>query len=390
MDSEGKIILEPKYVSEFYCDGIKCGAQCCRGWWIDIDKETYQKYQHIKNPVMRQKILGCIQPSSSVPNALEIRHRENGYCPMVCEDKLCYIQRIMGSSALSLTCQVYPRAVRYIGNMEVRLVSLSCPIAAETALFESDGMVINTDSKNTAAWRLTEAVGKPSRHEIDTLAGADLVLGGLAILQNTAYTREERLIILGLFLDRAEELKNNAAALNKLIEYYTGDEIRKELAPLLVNWSFDKKAHQEILTRVIKVIKENELFTTLGTNKLQQTNINYDAIYSGKHKLLEDNVGKALDKYLQYEWLYRAFPFYLDSGFLHSYFAFLLAYKILELYMYSAIDFSRLLTKDLIVRTVTLIARDLDHRDLLPTMVKDIAALEAEPLKLMEQLLRLK
>ena len=389
MDSEDKIILEPKYVSKFFCDGIKCGAQCCRGWWIDIDKETYKKYQNIKNPIMREKILGCIQPSTSVPNALEIRHRENGYCPMVCDDKLCYIQRIMGSSALSLTCQVYPRAVRYIGNLEVRLVSLSCPLAAEAALFESDGMVINTDGKNTAAWRLTEAVGKPSRHEIDTAVGTDLVLGGLSILQNTAYTREERLVILGLFLDRAEELKNDAAAIKKLIEYYNSEEFSKELAPLWANWQFSPKEHQEIFASVIKIIKENELFTELGAGLLTHTNTDYNRIYAEKHQLLDDNIGMALDRYLQYEWLYRAFPFYMDSGFLHSYFAYLLAYKILEMYMYSVVDFSKPVTKEFIIKAVTLIARGLDHRDLLPVMVKEIADLETEPLKLMERLLRL-
>lgn len=389
MDSEDKIILEPKYVGEFFCDGIKCGAQCCRGWWIDIDKETYEKYKNIKNPVMREKILGCIQPSNSVPDALEIRHRENGYCPMVCDDKLCYIQRIMGSAALSLTCQVYPRAVRYIGDLEVRLVSLSCPLAAEAALFESDGMVINTDGRDTAAWRLTEAVGKPSRHEIDTAVGADLVLGGLSILQNTAYTREERLVILGLFLDRAEELKNNAAAIKKLIEYYNSEEFSKELAPLWANWQFSSKAHQKIFASVIKIIKENELFTELRAGLLTHTNADYDRIYAEKHKLLDDNIGMALDRYLQYEWLYRAFPFYMDSGFLHSYFAYLLAYKILEMYMYSVVDFSKPVAKEFIIKAVTLIARGLDHRDLLPVMVKEIADLETEPLKLMEHLLRL-
>ena len=53
--SNEKIILQPKYVADFKCDGFKCNAKCCRNSWrIDIDMETYKKYQRIKNPAMRK------------------------------------------------------------------------------------------------------------------------------------------------------------------------------------------------------------------------------------------------------------------------------------------------------------------------------------------------
>ena len=58
-----EIILHPKYVVDFQCDGSKCNSKCCRNnWRIDIDVDTYKKYQRIKNPVMRKKILSSIQP----------------------------------------------------------------------------------------------------------------------------------------------------------------------------------------------------------------------------------------------------------------------------------------------------------------------------------------
>ena len=39
-----KIILQPKYVADFQCDGSKCNAKCCGKWHIYIDMETYKKY----------------------------------------------------------------------------------------------------------------------------------------------------------------------------------------------------------------------------------------------------------------------------------------------------------------------------------------------------------
>ena len=57
-----KIILYPKYVEDFKCDGTKCNAKCCGHWRIYIDRESYKKYQRIKNPAMRRKILSALQP----------------------------------------------------------------------------------------------------------------------------------------------------------------------------------------------------------------------------------------------------------------------------------------------------------------------------------------
>ena len=52
--SNQSIILQPKYVADFQCDGSKCNAKCCGKWRIDIDMENYKKYQRIKNPAMRK------------------------------------------------------------------------------------------------------------------------------------------------------------------------------------------------------------------------------------------------------------------------------------------------------------------------------------------------
>ena len=51
--SDNTIILQPKYVADFQCDGSKCNAKCCGNKWrIGIDVDTYKKYQRIKNPVL--------------------------------------------------------------------------------------------------------------------------------------------------------------------------------------------------------------------------------------------------------------------------------------------------------------------------------------------------
>ena len=44
--SDNTIILQPKYIADFQCDGSKCNAKCCGNKWrIGIDADTYKKYQ---------------------------------------------------------------------------------------------------------------------------------------------------------------------------------------------------------------------------------------------------------------------------------------------------------------------------------------------------------
>ena len=77
-------------------------------------------------------------------------------CPLICSDNLCYIQRNFGEDALSLTCQVYPRCVQHIGGCQLRTLSMTCPVAAEEALFSANGMDIKNilPGKESSSWKI--------------------------------------------------------------------------------------------------------------------------------------------------------------------------------------------------------------------------------------------
>ena len=99
---EDNIVLQPEYVEKFRCDGSRCNSRCCGNWCITIDMDAYKKYQKVKNTVMRTKILSVIEPNVA-GQEFQIKLRDNGVCPMVCDDSLCYIQRNLGEDALSVT-----------------------------------------------------------------------------------------------------------------------------------------------------------------------------------------------------------------------------------------------------------------------------------------------
>lgn len=383
-----KIVLQPKYVDGFCCDGSRCDAKCCGHWRICIDMESYKDYQRIKNPAVRRKILSALQPCDA-KHGFEVTLDDKWLCPLLCEDNLCYIQRHLGEEALSNTCRIYPRLTRHVGGLGIRLLSMTCPVAAEHALFSPDGMeiLLGEGKAESPAWELARITGKRIAYD-DTMFAANVILGGLSILQNTAYSREERLVMLGWFLQKADAMNDDSAALAELIEYYNGSEFAEKAVSLWENWTFYPTAHRQFMAGILKVMHEAGKIVMHRT--LNKVNNDYENIYAKERHLLEENAGALFDRLLQYEWLYHAFPFAIEGSFLHNYFAFLLNYKIAELFFYGFFSFQRPVDKDRFIHKLEIILQVMDHRDeYLETLVKETAGFEKEPAKLMQVLLHI-
>lgn len=388
--SNQSIILQPKYVGNFQCDGSKCNAKCCGKWRIDIDMETYKKYQRIKNPAMRKKILSGIQPST-IQTGFQIELNNKGVCPLLCEDNLCYIQRNMGEDALSQTCKVYPRMVQQIGNYQFRMLAMTCPVAAEYALLSSNAMELQQISceEETSAWKLI-AKNCNMKNVPNDLAAVHIMMGGLAILQNTSYTFEQRLVILGLFLDRVEDCQQNVEAVAGLIDYYNSDTFQQEISNLWENWQYYPVAHHQFMNGIITVLKqEKELL--ISSEHWQVMNDYYNNVYEERHHLVQERLGSVLERYWQHEWLFHAYPYSFNGGFLHNYFSYLIAYELCQLVIYSTYSLDNAWAERNILDVLGEFSKSFDHkRDFSKALVKETEIFESEPLKLMQVLLRLK
>ena len=391
MSNHDKIILQPKYVADFQCDGSKCNAKCCRNSWrIDIDMETYKKYQRIKNPAMRKKILSSIQPST-IQTGFQIKLNNKDVCPLLCEDNLCYIQRNMGEDALSLTCKVYPRMVQQIGNYQFRMLAMTCPAAAEYALLSPNAMELQQISceEDTSAWKLM-AKNCNMKNVPNDLAAVHITMGGLVILQNTSYTFEQRLVILGLFLDKVEDCQKDVEAVAGLIDYYNSDAFQQEISNLWENWQYYPVAHHQFMNGIITVLKqEKELL--ISSEHWQVMNDYYNNVYEERHHLVQERLGSVLERYWQHEWLFHAYPYSFSGGFLHNYFSYLIAYELCQLVIYSTYSLDNAWAERNILDVLGEFSKSFDHkRDFSKALVKETEIFEKEPLKLMQVLLRLK
>lgn len=129
-------IVAPDYLARFHCDGESCGASCCRGWLIRVDRRAYERYRKLRDGAFVRKAARYLRRFEDEESGgyAYIRLTESARCPFLCPDKLCYIQRRWGESLLSETCRKYPRYLREIDGAYEYALNLSCPLAAKLAL----------------------------------------------------------------------------------------------------------------------------------------------------------------------------------------------------------------------------------------------------------------
>lgn len=192
-------VLIPEYVQEFHCIGGACENNCCHGWKVYIDKKTYQKYMACTNPRLKEAFRKSLTREGTGHQYAAIAlDEETGNCPFLQADGLCEVQLNMGEGALSATCSVYPRIEYAVNDGQEISLTMSCPEAVRCALMNETPMGFTRTN-------LPPPIG-PSRLSLPK--GRDIEVFGnirmfiIWVLQNRRVAFEDRLILLGLFLQK--------------------------------------------------------------------------------------------------------------------------------------------------------------------------------------------
>lgn len=222
----------------------------------------------------------------------------------------------------------------------------------------------------------------------DEMAAIHIIMGGLSILQNESYTFEQRLVLLGLFLDRVEDCQQDVETVAGLIDYYNSDKFQQEISDLWDNWQYYPAAHKQFMAGIFKVLKQEKKLNSI--TPWLASNFDYDEMYNEKCQAINESLGVVLQRYWQHEWLYNVFPFSMQGSLLHNYFAYLISYEICKLLIFRVYDSDKPMNKDDIVNALGYFSTMLDHEHgFAEALVKETDVFEREPLKLMQVLLRL-
>ena len=233
--------LIPDYMFHFSCIGAACPDSCCStNWDIVCDRKTYEKYSRINDEELKKAFVQyVIQTKDPLSDAFyaKIHLKENGACPFLSEDKLCHLVKKLGPDALSDTCNYYPRAINLINQDRVEIsLHMSCPFAAEVALLSKKPIeFVFADFDLRESLNLFKKIDLDcsilkANHYFDSLRKFCL-----AVLQNRKLGIGERLLFLGMFFQKLNELETlgKAAQIPELIGKY--ENILKEEGFLIKN-----------------------------------------------------------------------------------------------------------------------------------------------------------
>ncbi len=154
-------LYAPRYYKDFKCIADKCEHSCCVGWKIDIDEETYEKYQRLSGGY-GEAIAKSISEVGGTPHfTLGAGER----CPHLDEHGLCRIITSVGEDYLCDICRKHPRFYNYTSVAEVGL-GMSCPEAAMIILSSPDYAVIEEIGESSAEADEVEFDGFLARGEV--------------------------------------------------------------------------------------------------------------------------------------------------------------------------------------------------------------------------------
>lgn len=120
----------PNFYHLFKCIAEKCKHNCCIGWEIDVDENTYQKYKNEKSK-FKNTLLENIGKNE---NGYFFKLTENERCPFLEDDGLCKIIKNLGENSLCQICTDHPRYRNFFESTTETGLGLCCEEVARIIL----------------------------------------------------------------------------------------------------------------------------------------------------------------------------------------------------------------------------------------------------------------
>lgn len=143
-------LIAPDYYKKFVCIADKCRHNCCIGWEIDIDDDTYEYYKNVKGPLGKKLKLNI-----SLSDTTHFILDKNDRCPFLNKNNLCEIILNLGEEKLCGICSDHPRFRNFFENRTEIGLGLCCEAAAELIIKNKEKVLfINIENceENTKEW----------------------------------------------------------------------------------------------------------------------------------------------------------------------------------------------------------------------------------------------
>ncbi|MBR4696103.1 MAG: flagellin lysine-N-methylase [Selenomonadaceae bacterium] len=365
------VCLQTEHVKKFQCDGKSCQSLCCKGWGIAIDKAALKKYKKIKGKAGKE-ILSHIKKKDEKHM---IKLREDRSCPFLREDLLCSLQHDYGEEYLSDICRTYPRLIRAVNQLLECSLSLTCPVAANLVLLQETPMefeqveFVTKEAMDVRVFQWSRGLVKLP----------ELQYASISLLQDRRFSIDQRLVILGFFLEHIQDTED-MEKWSDIVRFYASDDIAEQAPEMfrairfqpehylksmfgLMEFLYGEKSKLHIwldgLEDVTAVFGFTEDHLEIPVRQLLSS---YEEHYPAAKNELMDHYGYIFENYLVNEFFANMYPFRVEGNLVQNYGLFLLGYKLME-FILVAMRANRGASVDgeTLVENISVFANFIDH-----------------------------
>lgn len=181
---------------KFKCIADKCEFTCCKGWEINIDNSTYNKWKNENLDYLLEKV-----EAKDKKEVYFINKENHDDCPFLDKQGLCNIVKNHGEEYLSLTCHTFPRIENVFDDR--RELSLSCSCKEVVEIISNLNKKINLSLENyirinddLSELRIREALIYIMQQENISLEYKLIICFEmlLSILENESFNKKENLL----------------------------------------------------------------------------------------------------------------------------------------------------------------------------------------------------
>lgn len=382
-------------MKRFRCIGETCEDSCCKGWRVDIDKETYQKYRKIKGSNLAnllEKNVTRNRSNGSNTRYAKIKLDAEQSCPLLDEKGLCQIHTEYGEEYLSEVCKTYPRMINRVNGVWEQSLTVSCPQAARLVLLNKEKMSFDQTVESVDGVNMLK---KDINADDMKLSGTinryfwELRVFSISLIQNRDYKIWERLVILGLFYNKLQELidSKQIEIVPELIARYSiyieQGAFKNELNNIPVEYAVQMKLIKEIADRRYLQGISNERYRQCfkefleGINydnesKEEEIAIRYQEAYSTYYKPFMDENEYIWENYLVNYMFKNMFPIQDLRHVFESYMVMIIHYAMIKMNLIGVAAYHKELTTEIVIKVVQSFAKTVEHNDTYVSEIKKL------------------
>jgi len=369
-------LIYPEYLDEFKCIGGECEDNCCMGWDVDIDKITFKQYNEVQDDEIKTIIQNNVLKNKNYTNEnsdyAKVKLSKEKRCPFLNNNYYCNIQCKFGENYLSNVCASFPRILNKIDNEYEMSLDVACPEAARLILSKEKGLNLIEREKILNKYIINDVI-ETNSEETWLKYFKEIRNFSIKIIKNRNFTLNERLYILGDFIEKLEYVDYEIDDVYKFIDEYNINAVKKLYKNDKLNYVFQVSFFKNMVDS-LNIANEIDSVNFKNYTRDLLNGINADSnddIKINAHKYMNvfeyymesyiNNNSFVFENYLVNFMYNNLFPFLEGEYMFDSYIMLLVRYSLIRFYLTGMYLNNKTESKDNIIKFIQVFAKAIEH-----------------------------